>query len=269
MFLGWKRLTFSKILGSKMGVLVILRKTLVTIWFWLGVAIGALLAFLATILEPYRIFDHDFITYNIETYMAGTIHYWMTVPGIWRVNIYQTWKVTTNFRDLRIDEQPVIIAPNHASLIDTLFVALLPLRKTYSYNAKWSWVPVFGWLCILANYVSIDKTDPVKLKRVVPRLVEMVRQKYSIMIYPEGSRSKCHGQLMPVLKSGAFRIALESKRQILPVVLKNTAVAVSRYGVVDIAVIEIKILDLIDPFHFSSAEEMMEVYVRRMNREMS
>lgn len=264
-----------------MRTLVIVRKTLVTIWFWLGVAIGALLALLATCLDPYRIFDHDFITYNIETYMARTIEYWMTIPGIWRVDIHihtrKSWasgcsvadRTYTSFQHLVIEEQPVIIAPNHASLIDTLFVALLPLRKTYSYNAKWSWVPVFGWLCVCANYVSIDKSNPVKLKQVVPRLVKMMREKYSIMIYPEGSRSKCQGQLMPALKSGAFRIAMESKRQILPVVLTNTAMAVSQYGVVDFATIEIKILDLIDPMHFSSADEMMEVYVRRMNREMS
>jgi len=229
----------------------IITKTILTIFFWSIASIGGTTAFIVLLMNPLRCFDHDFITYNIETYMAGLIYYVMTKTHIWTVTIIlspssrnsQCDSDNHNRVDVADIYPPMIIAPNHVSIVDTLFVALLPHKKTYSYNKKWGWIPIFGWMSQMAGYISIDKSNPKTLAQIVPNIVKKINQGYSIMMYPEGSRNRHPEKLSKVIKTGAFRIAKESGKSILPIVFINTDKAMSRYGIINYANITIHILE--------------------------
>jgi len=220
----------------------ILIKLVLTIYFWLIVSIGSLTAFTMILYDPMHLFDHDFITFNIETYMASFIYFCMTKTGVWKVTIHNNLE-----KSYELDS--VIIAPNHISLVDTLFVALMPQKKTYSYNKKWGWVPVFGWMSQMAGYISIDKNNKAKLAQIVPDVIKRIKNGYSIMMYPEGTRNKNPQTLSNIIKTGAFRIAKESGAAILPIVFVNTDKAVSYYGIVNYANIHIHILE---PIHIGN-----------------
>lgn len=206
-------------------------------YFWFITSIGAFMAFLMLFTDLGNLFNHDVITYNIESYMAYLIYICMVTPGVWNVKIVDHRSEESKKNDV------VIIAPNHESIIDTLFVALLPFKKTYSYNKKWGWVPVFGWMSQMAGYISIDKSNKEKLKQVVPEVVKRLRCGYSIMLYPEGTRNRNPHRLHKHIKTGAFRMAKQSEKPILPVVFVNTHKACSRYGVIDFADIEIHLME--------------------------
>jgi len=228
-------------------LLIFVRKTILTIYFWIIVSIGTLSALIhifAPALEKFdstivdRILDHDNITKCIENNMARFIYDNMVNSKIWNVEFFDK-----RSEDAKKTAKNYILAANHASLIDTLFVALLPFRKTYSYNAKWSYVPVFGWLSYAAGYISISKSSPESLRKIVPEVIRRVKMGYSFMIYPEGSRSNKPQTVPYDIKTGAFRVSQGSNVPILPVVFVNTHKAVSMYGVVDFANIKIYLLE--------------------------
>lgn len=255
------------LLGITYEFLIILRKILITIWFWLGVCLGAILAGAFSILfQIVNIFtkqqgwgeimsSHDFITLCIEFFMADLIYYWMTVPRIWKVTEYSSTKIDNINKLLR---KNYVLASNHTSIIDTMFMATFPFKKTYTYNKKWSKIPVFGWLCLWADYVGIT---PENKSRIVEMTVDKVKQGYSVMIYPEGTRSKTPW-ILQELKTGAFRVAKDADVKVMPIVFHGCSDAVNRYGIADIAHVKIAFLM---PFEVEDVKEGVEKFRRTVN----
>lgn len=222
----------------------VLRKTLITIYFWLGVVLATLITGLCVMIfvicnfmlkqaGGYELLPaHTYVTMCIEDIMANFIFLWMTFPRIWKVS---TWEYPSHKLD-NIRKNKYILASNHGSFIDTLFMALLPFKKTYTYNLKWSNIPVFGWMCLHAGYIGIN---PMTKGEVVEKTVHKVNMGYSVMIYPEGKRSHTQEKLLTPLKTGAFRIARESQTPILPLTFVGMSKAANKYGVIDAATMHI------------------------------
>jgi 1-acyl-sn-glycerol-3-phosphate acyltransferase len=63
---------------------------------------------------------------------------------------------------------------------------------------------------------------------MVNKCKEAIREGNSIMIFPEGTRSK-DGNVQ-AFKTGAFRIALEMKAPILPIAIRGTSKAIRKGG---------------------------------------
>ena len=76
-----------------------------------------------------------------------------------------------------------------------------------------------------------------------------IRKKNSVILFPEGTRSK-DGNLQ-AFKSGAFRLALETGCDILPVVLKGTHYAIKKGGLTIHRNKNIKAI-VLDPLPFES-----------------
>lgn len=258
----------------------VLRKALITLFFWFMVCIGALSAFINIIIN--MTYDHDSITHSIEHNMASFIFDAMVITKIWKVTIVYrpdkssgnddtdekiSQEINSNINRILDAKTSYILAANHNSILDTLFIALLPFKKTYTFNKKWGFVPVFGWMALMADYISIDKSSPEKLKEIVPQVVKRVNDGYSVMIYPEGTRNQTVGKLSDNLKTGAFRVAQITNKPILPIALINTNKAMSYYGVADIANIEIQLLD---PIYVTEeengVESAMNLYREQINQ---
>lgn len=228
------------------------RKFIATIVFWVTVCASAVVTGLLIFINP-DCWNHDGIAWCIETYMALTIYTVMTKLNIWHVRV-------GGYR-LRSTERPYVLAANHQSIIDTLFMALIPVPKTYTYNKKWMWVPIFGWLCWFADFVAIDKKNSKTKSQVVPNVVKYVQQGYSVMIYPEGTRNKDRvvHRLMDKLYTGAFRVAQDATCLVLPVAIQGTNHACRR-GVCDFATIDITYCD---PFYVAKSSEGIQAAAER------
>jgi len=91
-----------------------------------------------------------------------------------------------------IPEGPFILAPNHQSSFDGLFVAAYlqrhQIRKTYFY-AKEKHIRK-RWLKFLANRNNIIIVDLNKeLKESIQKMAEVLKQKRNLIIFPEGTRT--------------------------------------------------------------------------------
>ncbi|XP_039140345.1 1-acyl-sn-glycerol-3-phosphate acyltransferase-like [Dioscorea cayenensis subsp. rotundata] len=114
---------------------------------------------------------------------------------------------------------------NHASPLDIFLVMWLTPTGTVGIAKKEIiWYPLFGQLYVLSNHLRIDRSNPmaaIESMKEVARAI--VRNKLSLIIFPEGTRSKT-GRLLP-FKKGFVHIALQSKLPIVPMVLTGTHLA--------------------------------------------
>jgi 1-acyl-sn-glycerol-3-phosphate acyltransferase len=112
-----------------------------------------------------------------------------------------------------LQNNPAIIISNHQSHLDLMcIVALYP--KLIILTKEWvSRSPIFGIITRYADFYTVDEGWEITLSK----LQEKVSKGYSIMIFPEGTRSK-DGK-MGRFHSGAFHLAQQLNLDILPVLL--------------------------------------------------
>ncbi len=109
--------------------------------------------------------------------------------------------------------KPAIYIANHSSFLDILCTTMLHPRLVLLTN-KWVWrSPVFGTVVRMAEYYPVaegaeDSLDPLN---------DLVQRGYSIVVFPEGTRSP-DGNIKRFHK-GAFYIAEKLKLDIVPLLL--------------------------------------------------
>ncbi|MBK6345366.1 MAG: AMP-binding protein [Bacteroidales bacterium] len=117
-----------------------------------------------------------------------------------------------------IPEGPFILAPNHQSVFDGLFVAAYlrghQIRKTYVY-AKEKHIKQ-RWLKFLANRNNIIIVDLNRdLKASIQKMAEVLKQDRNLIIFPEGTRT-LNGKLGQFKKTFAI-LSRELNIPIVPV----------------------------------------------------
>ncbi|MFY0253894.1 1-acyl-sn-glycerol-3-phosphate acyltransferase [Chitinophaga sp. 30R24] len=119
-------------------------------------------------------------------------------------------------------EKPAVIISNHQSFLDILVSTMLHPKVILLTN-QWVWrSPVFGAVVRLADYYPVADGA----EGAIEKLHQRVKEGYSIVVYPEGTRSPD-----PVIKrfhKGAFYIAEQLELDILPLVIHGTAYTMSK-----------------------------------------
>src|SRR5262245_57438 len=113
---------------------------------------------------------------------------------------------------------PYVFTPNHQAHIDiAALLGYLPGNNRFASKQELFDEPVLGAVMRTLGMLPVDRDDPMKSIGVLNRAVE---QGHSIIIFPEGTRSR-DGQLLP-FKKGAFVAAIEMGRPVVPVIIKGT-----------------------------------------------
>ena len=119
------------------------------------------------------------------------------------------------------NDKPYIYVANHISYLDTPLIVkairhpLRPLGKV-----EISKVPVFGYIYKNA-IVTVDRSSPENRARSLSLLKAYLKKKISILVFPEGTFNETHRPLKDFF-SGAFKIAIETKTPIKPVLFLDT-----------------------------------------------
>lgn len=121
----------------------------------------------------------------------------------------------------RIPDGPVIIAPNHQSYFDGLFVASFlknaTIKNTYFY-AKEKHIRQ-PWLKFMANRHHVIVMDLNNLKDSIQKMGEALKLKKNLIIFPEGTRT-VNGKLGDFKKTFAI-LSKELDIPIVPVTIKG------------------------------------------------
>ncbi len=114
----------------------------------------------------------------------------------------------------------VVYAPNHNSLIDVpLFYMALGHFPSMMAKKELFKVPILHGLLVALSCIKIDRKGAHSIVEAVRSGVKMIENGHSIVIFPEGTRSKT-GEI-GTFKNGAFKIAERTDCAVVPVVIKN------------------------------------------------
>jgi 1-acyl-sn-glycerol-3-phosphate acyltransferase len=122
---------------------------------------------------------------------------------------------------------PVIIASNHLSFSDSIFMPLVVSRKvTFLAKSEYFTSPgVKGFIkkitFIALGQVPIDRSGGKRSEAALLTGLRLLRENHCLGIYPEGTRSP-DGRLYKG-RTGIARMAIESGAPVVPVAMFNTA----------------------------------------------
>lgn len=135
---------------------------------------------------------------------------WVTIMGI---------NLTVICED-KILPSSGIIAPNHSSWLDIPVLASLPWNLKWISKKEVKRIPFVGLAMQAGGFYFVSRDRSGKDASVMREVEEGLLRKETIVIFPEGTRSKS-GELLP-LKKGAFRVALATKVPMYPVAISGT-----------------------------------------------
>lgn len=137
--------------------------------------------------------------------------------------------------------KPAVIIANHQSFLDILVLLMLH-PKIIMLTNDWVWnSPVFGFVVRMADFQIAVNTD-AKLDKIA----ELVKDGYSIIVYPEGTRSK--DGVIKRFHKGAFYLAEKLNIDILPIVLHGTGYCMTKGEfLLKNGLMTVKFLDRIKP----------------------
>lgn len=123
-------------------------------------------------------------------------------------------------------DKPSILVANHQSAADILILlACLPIRFRFAVKKELFRIPLFGYYMRKAGYSSVDREVILSAYRTMESITEIVKSGESVLIFPEGTRSKTgelgkfrRGSLLTALKSGSpiIPVAISGSFKILP-----------------------------------------------------
>jgi 1-acyl-sn-glycerol-3-phosphate acyltransferase len=177
------------------------------------------------------------------------------------------WPVSIEGRE-RIDpREAYVMVANHLSLLDILVLFRLFTHFKWVSKIENFRVPCIGWNMSLNGYVKLRRGDRASVVQMMKACRDTLAAGNSIMMFPEGTRSP-DGR-MRAFKTGAFELALDCRRPILPIVIRGTADALPKRGFVlrGRHPIRVKILD---PLPFASFEgESAEALTQRVRDQIA
>ena len=122
---------------------------------------------------------------------------------------------------------PVIIASNHLSFSDSIFMPLVVSRKvTFLAKSEYFTSPgIKGFIkkitFLTLGQVPVDRSGGKRSEAALLTGLRLLRENHCLGIYPEGTRSP-DGRLYKG-RTGIARMAIESAAPVVPVAMFNTA----------------------------------------------
>ncbi len=117
----------------------------------------------------------------------------------------------------RVDRNaPYVFMSTHASHVDSPALAhAIPHPMFWVFKKELSKIPVFGWVLLALGQIMVDRSNAMQSRDAMGSATEGLKGNQSILIYPEGTRSK-DGKLQR-LKKGGFFLAVQTGLPIVPV----------------------------------------------------
>ena len=114
-----------------------------------------------------------------------------------------------------------VIVCNHNSLMDVpVSTPFMPRANKTIAKVSFSKVPIFGWVYKFGS-VLVDRRNDQSRRKSYEEMKTILSLGLDMLIYPEGTRNRT-GDPLKSFFDGAFRLAVDTNKRILPTVLFNS-----------------------------------------------
>jgi 1-acyl-sn-glycerol-3-phosphate acyltransferase len=119
--------------------------------------------------------------------------------------------------------EPFVVVANHQSLLDIPLLCNVPREMKWIAKESLFKIPWIGWAFRLSGDIPVRRGEAASAGDALARARAYLDRGMSVMLFPEGTRSTT-GELLP-FKAGAFKLAVEAGRAVLPIAVNGTAEA--------------------------------------------
>lgn len=194
-------------------------ETLCSIWSWF--VLGACMVLWLPIMALLR----------LVTMKADPGRYWVGLMfrqiAVVMATLNPLWKFRISGAMPADPRRPYVVVSNHESFVDILLISHLPWEMKWLSKAELFKIPVLGWLMHLAGDIPVDRGSARSAAEAMVRCKEILKQKVSVIIFPEGTRTTTD-EMLP-FKDGAFRLAIDNNIPILPLAVNGAATALRKH----------------------------------------
>ena len=213
-------------------------ETLASAWTWLVLSVVLILwlplmalLFVAT------------VPFDRSRYVVGRF---FRLIGVVVPSLNPLWHFRVSGERVTDPRRPYVVVANHESFVDILLLSWLPWEMKWLSKAEIFRLPVLGWEMRMAGDVPLQRGFGPSAVEAMNRCKHLLQvMKVSVMIFPEGTRSRA-GNMLP-FKDGAFRLAIEAGVPILPLAVSGTGTALkARDWRMARSVAEVRVLPPVD-----------------------
>ena len=186
-----------------------------SIWIWCASA-GLILLWLP-VLGSVRLFERDPMRLRTARLFRRLGR------AIARVN---PWRLHIAGREHLDPNQVYVVVSNHQSLADIPLITHLRIDAKWLAKAELFRVPIVGWMLRMAGDIPVERTDRRKAAQALLQCARYLKQRCSVIFFPEGTRSR-DGEVLP-FNDGPFQLALREQVPVLPLAVEGSGAALPR-----------------------------------------
>jgi 1-acyl-sn-glycerol-3-phosphate acyltransferase len=193
---------------------------LLSIYTWLEIGLVALLGFFVQLVLAV-------LTWPFDRRKAVTGRCFRLI-GVTAAKLTPYWRFGVHGPvPQRLSPRTVVVG-NHESTADPFLISFLPWEMKWLGKASLFKIPAVGWSMWLAGDIPVTRGDQESARGAMAQCAKWLARGMPVMIFPEGTRSKTE-ELLP-FKDGAFRLAIETGADVLPLAVSGTRRALPKHS---------------------------------------
>jgi 1-acyl-sn-glycerol-3-phosphate acyltransferase len=196
-----------------------LSRTLWSIWSWF--VLGVTMLVMTPVIAITRLVTMPF---DPGAYQAGRMFRRVAVV---HQKLNPLWKFSVSGDVPDDPRRPYVVIANHESFVDILLICHIPMEMKWMSKSEFFKIPFVGWAMWMVGDIRLDRADKKSGVRALQASRDRLDKKVSVMIFPEGTRSRS-GELQE-FKTGAFRVAIQAGVPILPIAVLGTRDALIKH----------------------------------------
>ena len=145
--------------------------------------------------------------------------YWASRQGIRLAMLLSGVQVDTVGLEKAWGQKTAVFVCNHVTNLDPAALFFKLPRVAVILKKELGMIPLLGYVMKLGSFIYVDRAVSNSRHKAMEDAVRTLRSGISLLIFPEGTRSRA-GQMLP-FSPGAFTMAIEAGVPIVPITIEG------------------------------------------------
>jgi len=154
------------------------------------------------------------------------LHIFTSFWGVMYIYVNPMWHLKITGKKNIDKNETYIVVSNHQSQLDILAAFGLYFHYKWVSKLEIFKIPFIGWNMTLNRYIPLKRGDKKSIEEMLDVSRERLKEGSSVYFFPEGTRSA--DGVIKDFKIGAFSLAHEMKKPILPISIWGTMYALPK-----------------------------------------